>query len=39
MYLTEIDGQEYGIKPMNCIGHIQIFKQTQKSYRDLPLRY
>ena len=39
MYLTEIDGQEYGIKPMNCIGHIQIFKQTGKSYRDLPLRY
>ncbi|MGC9351432.1 MAG: threonine--tRNA ligase, partial [Sulfurovum sp.] len=39
MYLTEIDEQEYGIKPMNCIGHIQIFKQTQKSYRELPLRY
>ena len=39
MYLTEIDGQEYGIKPMNCIGHIQIFKQSGKSYRDLPLRY
>ena len=39
MYLTEIDGQEYGIKPMNCIGHIQVFKQTGKSYRDLPLRY
>ncbi len=39
MYLTEIDGQEYGIKPMNCIGHIQIFKSSLKSYRDLPLRY
>ena len=39
MYLTEIDGQEYGIKPMNCIGHIQIFRQTQKSYRDLPVKY
>ncbi|MBD3789535.1 MAG: threonine--tRNA ligase [Campylobacterales bacterium] len=39
MYLTEIDEQEYGIKPMNCIGHIQIFKQTQKSYRDLPLKF
>ncbi len=39
MYLTEIDGQEYGIKPMNCIGHIQIFKQSQKSYRDLPVKY
>jgi len=39
MYLTEIDEQEYGIKPMNCIGHIQIFKQAGKSYRDLPLKY
>ncbi|MCH9739384.1 MAG: threonine--tRNA ligase [Epsilonproteobacteria bacterium] len=39
MYLTNIDEQEYGIKPMNCIGHIQIFKQSGKSYRDLPLRY
>jgi len=39
MYLTEIDEQEYGVKPMNCIGHIQIFKQTGKSYRDLPLKY
>ncbi|MCW8821397.1 MAG: threonine--tRNA ligase [Sulfurovum sp.] len=39
MYLTEIDGQEYGLKPMNCIGHIQIFKNAGKSYRDLPLRY
>jgi len=39
MYLTQIDGQEYGIKPMNCIGHIQIFKQTGKSYRDLPVKY
>jgi len=39
MYLTQIDEQEYGIKPMNCIGHIQIFKHTQKSYRDLPLKF
>ncbi len=39
MYLTQIDGQEYGIKPMNCIGHIQIFKQSGKSYRDLPIKY
>ncbi len=39
MYLTEIDGQEYGIKPMNCIGHILIYKQSVKSYRDLPLKY
>jgi len=39
MYLTTVDGQEYGLKPMNCIGHIQIFKASGKSYRDLPLRY
>ncbi|MBN2767804.1 MAG: threonine--tRNA ligase [Campylobacterales bacterium] len=39
MYLTEIDEQEYGIKPMNCIGHIQIFKNATKSYRELPLKY
>jgi len=39
MYLTTIDEQEYGIKPMNCLGHIQVFKQSPKSYRDLPLRY
>jgi len=39
MYLTAIDGHEYGLKPMNCIGHIQIFKAAGKSYRDLPLRY
>ena len=39
MYLTQIDEQEYGIKPMNCIGHIQIFKNSTKSYRELPLKY
>ncbi len=39
MYLTEIDGQEYGLKPMNCIGHILMFKHSTKSYRDLPLKY
>ena len=39
MYLTVIDEQEYGIKPMNCIGHIEVFKQSGKSYRDLPLKY
>ncbi len=39
MYLTTIDEQEYGIKPMNCLGHIQVFKQLPKSYRDLPLKY
>lgn len=39
MYFTEIDGQEYGIKPMNCVGHIQIFKNDLVSYKDLPLKF
>jgi len=39
MYLTEIDEQEYGIKPMNCIGHILIYKHDMHSYRELPLKY
>ncbi|MEA2028266.1 MAG: threonine--tRNA ligase, partial [Campylobacterota bacterium] len=38
MYLTNIDDHEYGIKPMNCIGHIEIFKQSSKSYRDFPYK-
>lgn len=39
MFTTSIDEREYAIKPMNCPGHIQIFKQGLKSYRDLPVRY
>ena len=39
MYYTEIDGQSYGIKPMNCPGHILIYKSHTHSYRDLPVRY
>ena len=39
MYLTKIDGQEYGLKPMNCIGHILIYKNSGKSYRDLPMKF
>lgn len=39
MYFTKIDDQEYGIKPMNCVGHIQIFDNDLVSYRDLPLKY
>jgi len=39
MFTTEtVDGRQYAIKPMNCPGHIQIFKQGITSYRDLPLR-
>jgi threonyl-tRNA synthetase len=39
MYFTTIDEQEYGIKPMNCVGHIEIFKHSIHSYRDLPKRF
>ena len=35
----DVDGQEYVIKPMNCLGHILIYKTSQRSYRELPLRY
>ncbi len=35
----DVEGQEYIIKPMNCLGHILIYKTSQRSYRDLPLRY
>ncbi|MCJ7426660.1 MAG: threonine--tRNA ligase [Dehalococcoidales bacterium] len=35
----DVEGQEYVIKPMNCIGHILIYKTSQRSYRELPLRY
>ena len=39
MFTTEtVDGRQYAIKPMNCPGHVQIFKQGITSYRDLPLR-
>ncbi|MDH4265716.1 MAG: threonine--tRNA ligase [Deltaproteobacteria bacterium] len=39
MYFTEIEGQAYGIKPMNCLSHMLIYKSKIRSYRDLPLRY
>jgi threonyl-tRNA synthetase len=39
MYFTEIDEQSYGIKPMNCLAHMLIYKSALRSYRDLPLRY
>jgi len=38
MYFTEIDEQSYGIKPMNCLAHMIIYKSKLRSYRDLPLR-
>jgi len=39
MYFTEVDEQSYGVKPMNCLAHMMIYKSQLRSYRDLPLRY
>ena len=39
MYFTQIDGSEYGMKPMNCVGHIKVYQNDVRSYRDLPLKY
>ena len=39
MYFTKVDDVEYGIKPMNCLSHIMVYRSTVRSYRDLPLRY
>lgn len=39
MYFTSIDNVEYGIKPMNCVGHIKVYQHSKRSYRELPLRF
>lgn len=39
MYFTEVEEQSYGIKPMNCLAHMLIYKSQKRSYRDLPLRF
>jgi threonyl-tRNA synthetase len=39
MYFTKVDEVEYGLKPMNCVSHIMVYKSQVRSYRDLPLRY
>jgi threonyl-tRNA synthetase len=39
MYFTEIDEQAYGVKPMNCLAHMLIFRSQLRSYRELPQRY
>ncbi|MFA6188611.1 MAG: threonine--tRNA ligase [Sulfuricurvum sp.] len=39
MYFTNIDEIEFGVKPMNCVGHIKVYEQDLRSYRDLPLKY
>jgi threonyl-tRNA synthetase len=38
MFFSEVDEREYGVKPMNCPGHTQIFAMQRHSYRDLPVR-
>src|SRR5947208_236411 len=38
MFFSEIEEREYGVKPMNCPGHTQIFASERRSYRDLPIR-
>lgn len=39
MYFTNIDEIEFGVKPMNCVGHIKVYEDEMHSYRDLPLKY
>jgi threonyl-tRNA synthetase len=39
MYFTTVDEQSYGVKPMNCLSHMMIYKSQLRSYRDLPLRF
>ncbi|CAI6144990.1 MAG: Threonine--tRNA ligase 2 [uncultured Sulfurimonas sp.] len=39
MYFTQIDDIEFGVKPMNCVGHIKVYESELRSYRDLPIKY
>ena len=39
MFVTETENRQYAIKPMNCPGHVQVYNQGLRSYRDLPLRF
>jgi len=39
MYFTDVEGQGYGVKPMNCLAHMIIYGSKIRSYRDLPLKY
>jgi threonyl-tRNA synthetase len=39
MYFTNIDEIEFGVKPMNCVGHIKVYEDELHSYRDLPVKY
>jgi len=39
MYLLKVDEEDYVLKPMNCVGHILVYKSRKRSYRELPIRY
>ena len=39
MYFTDVEGDQQGMKPMNCPGHTQLYDSQRRSYRDLPIRY
>ena len=39
IFFTEVEGRDFGVKPMNCPGHTYIYAAKKHSYRDLPLRY
>ena len=39
MYFTDVEGDQMGLKPMNCPAHTQLYKSQRRSYRDLPIRY
>ena len=39
MFVTEVEGREMAVKPMNCPGHCQVYRHARHSYRELPLRY
>ncbi len=39
MYFTEVEDQQYGVKPMNCVAHMLIYRAKVRSWRDLPKRY
>jgi threonyl-tRNA synthetase len=39
MYFTDVEGEQMGLKPMNCPAHVQLYKNDRRSYRDLPIRY
>jgi threonyl-tRNA synthetase len=39
MYFTDVEGEQMGLKPMNCPAHVQLYKNDRRSYRELPIRY